>query len=241
MFRSALAKHVLPFCVVDPPFVLLPVIKEGGEYRLKTAAELRELGYRRAADWFQRAEAEWNRCRGAKAEKQDLYGWLNYQGKLMKQDPEAEFVVLYNKSGTNVSAAALNRRHAAWPFFADYTTFWSPTQTRSESEFITAVLNAGYVNHAVKPFQSMGLLGERDICKKVLELPIPTFDKANAAHVRLAELGAVAARIVEKGVSEGSIAGSLAVQRRLARQAAAKELKEIDALVKKLLIPRKAK
>jgi hypothetical protein len=50
VFRSALAKHVLPFAVMELPYVVLPVLKEKGKYALKTAAELRKLGYRGAAE-----------------------------------------------------------------------------------------------------------------------------------------------------------------------------------------------
>ena len=59
IFRTALSKNVLPFYVGELPYILLPVLKEDGQYRLKTARELRELGYRLIADWFQRAEREW--------------------------------------------------------------------------------------------------------------------------------------------------------------------------------------
>ena len=36
---------------------------------------------------------------------------------------------------------------------------------------------------------------ERDIHKRVWELPIPAFDKTNPVHTRLSELGAAAERI----------------------------------------------
>jgi hypothetical protein len=84
----------------------------------------------------------------------------------------------------------------------------------------------------------MGLLGERDIEKKVLELPIPQFDGKDQVHRRLAELGESASKAVAKAILDGTIEGTLATRRRLARQAAADQLKEIDVLVKDMLLPR---
>jgi hypothetical protein len=120
VFITALSKNVLPFYVGELPYVLLPVLKEGSQYRFKTASELRSLGYRRIADWFQKAEHEWERNRGAKAERQNLYQRLNYQNGLLKQNPDAEFLVLYNlKSrrnynyvymGASISKAAKSSR-----------------------------------------------------------------------------------------------------------------------------------
>ena len=64
VFRTAISKNILPFAVVDLPYVVLPVMKEAGQYSLKTAAELRKLGFRNAAEWFERAEREWKKHRG---------------------------------------------------------------------------------------------------------------------------------------------------------------------------------
>lgn len=234
VFQTALAKHVLPFAVVDLPYVLLPVLKEEGEYHLTKAVELRKLGYRKAADWFDRAETEWNQSRGAKADRQDLYGWLNYQNKMMKQNPEATFEVLYNAAGKNISAGMFIRGLKGVPFYAEHTVYRSEFQTMAESLFLVSILNCEVVNQIIKPFQSFGLLGERHIEKKVLELPIPQFDRKDPVHLRLADLAESASKAVARGIAEGVIAGTLATRRRLAREAAASQLKEIDVLVKGL-------
>jgi hypothetical protein len=59
-----------------------------------------------------------------------------------------------------------------------------------ENGFGAAVLRSYKVSSAVKPFQSRALMGERDFPAKILELPIPQFDKGNPIHRRLAVLGA---------------------------------------------------
>jgi len=235
LFRTALSKHLLPFYVSELPYVLLPLIKEYSQYKLKSAGELRTLGFRRIADWFHRAEHEWNRHRGAKAKRQDLYGRLNYQNELLKQNPDAEFLVLYNAAGTNLTSVLLDLKRVDRPFFAEHKTYWAPVQTAAEGQYLVSFLNSNKVNEIVKPFQSMGLMGERDIEKKVLEVPIPQYNKKDPVHKRLATLGAAAAKKVQDHVTTQRLQGSLARKRAQVRALLEAELKEIDQLVAQIL------
>jgi type I restriction-modification system DNA methylase subunit len=235
IFRTALAKHILPFHVCELPYILLPVLKEKDGYRLMKAQELRDKGYRGAAEWFSKAEGEWNRHRGNKAESQDLYQWLNYQNKLMKQDPETEHVVLYNTSGMNLSSTLVELRSIEKPFYADAKSYWTSTQTVDEGFYLCSVLNSDIVNQLIKPFQSKGLLGERDIHKKVLELPIPQFDRKDPVHGRLALIGKGCTSAVSKLTQSGSLTGTLAAKRAKVREHLCVEMKEISQLVRKIL------
>ena len=99
------------------------MLKEKDGYRLFRTQELRDKGYRGIAEWFSRAESEWNRARGNKADQQDLYQWLNYQNKLMKQNPEADYIVLFNAAGKNMSAAFFEVRKVMRPFYAEHTVY----------------------------------------------------------------------------------------------------------------------
>jgi len=155
----------------------------------------------------------------------------------MKQDPEAEFVVLYNAAGTNLSAGVYDVSSRSRMFYAEHTVYASVTQTLPEAFYLVSVLNCSTVNEIIKPFQSLGLLGERHIEKKVLELPIPQFDKTDKVYLRLAELGESASKAVLSAIQSGTIAGTLGTRRRLARESAAAQLEEIDKLVKGLLSP----
>ena len=79
--------------------------------------------------------------------------------------------------------------------------------------------------------------GERDIHKKVLELPIPLFDARKPGHAALGKLGAearkAAARAVAGGKAEGW-PGGLARRRAIVRSALADVLGRIDEAVKTL-------
>ena len=70
-----------------------------------------------------------------------------------------------------------------------------------EAYYISAILNSNVVNKAIKPFQSLGVLGERDIHTLPLELPIPDFDSKNQFHRRISELG----RTCESKINDGKI------------------------------------
>jgi hypothetical protein len=73
--------------------------------------------------------------------------------------------VLYNAAGTNVSAAYFDRRK--YPrFVVELKLYWAAFSNRAEAHHVTSILNSKRANRAIKPFQSTGLLGERDIEKK---------------------------------------------------------------------------
>jgi hypothetical protein len=101
------------------------------------------------------------------------------------------------------------------------------------------------VNHAIKPFQSVGLQGERDIHKKLLELPIPSYDRKDELHAQLVALAAEAEReatgvVQNAGRSNGMtrhphLPTSLGGRRMVVRDALSSTLRFIDLRVKELL------
>ena len=88
--------------------------------------------------------------------------------------------------------------------------------------------------------QSRGLWGPRDICMKVWELPIPAYDEDKSAHNELAKLGMectrkftkILATLDTKEITPGKI-GRL---RSDVREKLSDELKEIDVIVRKIMV-----
>jgi hypothetical protein len=119
----------------------------------------------------------------------------------------------------------------------DYTLYWRAFDEPAEAHFLTAVLDAASTNKAIKPFQSTGLLGERDVTKKLLDLPIPLFNAEVATHRKLSELGLDAHRQAQAAIIDQNFphGASLARQRAYIRTALAETLSKIDDLVKTLL------
>jgi glutamate synthase domain-containing protein 1 len=143
--------------------------------------------------------------------------------------------VLYNAAGTNISASSIDREKLPLFLLVDHKLYWISCDTEEEGHYLAAVLNSSSVNEAIKPFQSMGLLGERDIHKKVLDVPIPAYQQKQAKHRDLAALGEMAQAEVESIVGEPAFPVSLARRRSAVRDRIKGTLEEIDAIVRTLI------
>ena len=235
IFSTALSKHLLPFALLKPPAIVLPIREKNGAIEMVTAKELREEGYREFATWMEQVEITWSAKRKGKADKQTAYERLDYNKELTTQNLKSRYLVLYNAAGTNLSAATVDRNNLEEPFLVEHKLYWGAFDSCAEANFVTAILNADVVNEEIKPFQSHGLMGERDIEKKVLELPIPVFDTRIPQHKLLADLGQRAQREATRYVASNTLPASLARQRALVRKAVSDILTEINDLVGKLL------
>jgi hypothetical protein len=201
------------------------------------ADALTAQGDREFGKWMKEAERIWNGKREDKASKQNLYERLDYQKELTRQDLSQRYLVLYNHSGQNVAAAFFDRDTQKVPFVVDVKLYWAAFSNPDEADYVSAVLNSETVNAAIKPFQSVGLLGERDIHKKVLDLPIPQYNPDDAKHRKIAELGAKARIETAKVIASGDfpLDAEIAKQRGFIRTRLETEMEVIDALVAKLL------
>lgn len=237
LYSSALAKHLLPFATLTPATVALPLKDKEGVLSMIKSESLKKEGYREFAEWVSEAERIWDEKRDQKASRMSLLEWLDYQGKLTAQNLRQRHLVLYNAAGTNVAAACFDRKSCPLPFVVDHKLYWAAFKDSCEADYVAAILNSETANKAIKPFQSTGLLGERDIHKKLLELPIPLFNHEDALHRNLSEMGVVARAAAAVAIKSENFPadGSLARQRRFVRTHLKKELQEIDALVAKLL------
>ncbi|MGC9293543.1 MAG: N-6 DNA methylase [Acidobacteriaceae bacterium] len=236
LFCTAISHHVLPFVLLEPSPVVLPLEESNGAYYTLTTRELKRKGYREFAKWMEQAEKIWNEKRGAKT-SHTLLQWLDYSGKLTSQSPAHRHLVLYNASGTNISATTIDNARLPLRFVVDTTLYWIAVKELSEANYLAAILNSEVVNKAIKPFQATGLLGERHVHKKVLDLPIPLFDPKIATHRKLSELGSEAYQQAQSLIRDQNFpaATSLARQRAYIRTALEDVLVEIDGLVKSLL------
>lgn len=237
LFSTVIAKHLLPFLVLPPATVILPVEASSGVLSIRDADYLRKEGHRDAGKWFAQAEKIWQEKRARKASRQTLYEWLDYQGKLTAQVLSQRHLVLYNAAGTNVSAACFDRRTHPLSLIVEHKVYWAAFSDPAEARYVTAILNSSVANQAIKPFQSTGLLGERDIEKKLLDLPIPIYSATKRAHGALAQLGERAAAEAAALVSSPLFPArtSLARQRGFIRHGIAPILADIDKLVGELL------
>jgi aminoglycoside phosphotransferase len=100
--------------------------------------------------------------------------------------------------------------------------------------FLVGVLNSHVVNEAIKPYQTQGLQGERDIHRRPFEVcPIPLFDPKNRLHQQIARVAAQARKKVLPW--KDKIEGNAGQAREKARNIVQSELSELNDLVVKLL------
>ena len=187
--------EVMPFCHLRPSMAVLPIIPRGGRYSVISREQAKQLGYRHLAEWLERAEREWSEIRGAKREKLTLYQWLDYRRKLSMQSPGARFKVVYLTSGAHLASTLVDveRVRESSPLLnnvvIDSTLYHYETDDEDEAYYLVAVLNSNVLDELIKPMQSKGEFGERDIHKKPLEYPIPRYNPHNPVHEKLSKLG----------------------------------------------------
>jgi hypothetical protein len=240
LFGSLLAKDLMPFAIRKLSLVVLPLIETShGDLQIIDSTTALGEGFQHAHDWFAHAEDIWRK--GRRDANFEFAEWLNYQNKLTAQSLSAPFIVLTNKSGTNLCAAMLRADDAKKigkvpirGFITENVTYRYYAKSEEEAHYLVGVLNTPLVNETIKPFQSQGLMGERDIHRRPFEVcNIPLFDPKNELHRQIAKVSAAARAellpIVPK--MELPVAGA----RKAARNLVAGKLAILDELTRGLL------
>jgi hypothetical protein len=247
LYSVATGSELVPFATTTLPMAVLPIEPSALGFKMVTGAQAAATGCSGLAAWLSDVEKIWKTKRGEKAARMDIYSRLDYSNTLTRQRPRAKYKVLYNAAGTNLCAAVLNQRRRIIKkvggqelklngIVAEHKVYRMETDDEGEAYYVAAVLNSGPLDRLVKPMQSRGQFGERDIEKKPLEFPIPKYDPKNRTHQRLAELGKECASKAEKTVPDlekkysslGKIRGEI-------RAVIREELRQIDELTLKLL------
>lgn len=70
---------------------------------------------------------------------------------------------------------------------ADWKTYWMETDDEAEAYYISAILNSPSVDEAIKPMQTRGAFGERDIVK-ASGMSHSKFNPNNQTHLRFSQL-----------------------------------------------------
>ncbi len=239
LYGTALAEDILPFVVRKLRLVVLPVIDKGGELAILQYLDVLGEGAPFASDWVKRSESIWNKRRKNKG--QSAFDRLNYNSLLSDQKLKVKVTVLYNKSGTNLVAAYLTTSECRMVggltvagFIADHVTYRYYVETEDHALYLVGVLNSNVVNEAIKPYQSQGLMGERDIHRRPFEVcPIPLFEAQTPLHKKIVE---VARKGREKMLKwKSKIGGNAAQAREAARHIVRPEIDQLDELVTELL------
>lgn len=247
LYSTLLSADLLPFGQLDFRLIVLPIIPDQANYKMLTAETALKRGAWHLANWLAEVESTWKVKRDSKAGGMTSIENLNYRNKITQQNSQVAYRVVYNASGTNLAAAVIENKPATMEvngqelksngFITDNKMFYLETNDEAAARYITAMLNAPIIDLLVKPLQSRGSLGPRDIHNKVLDLPIPLYKANDKAHRELAELGQTCAAKTAEWVSLTPDAAKMSIgsARGKVRQYLATELAAIDAIVRKLL------
>lgn len=201
LYATLRGSEIVPFTHLPFLIIVLPAEQTRSQYKMINKEEAIEKGKNHLYRWLKRAEEEWTRLRGEKAEKMTIYERLNRFNGIVNQSPEERFKVLYLTSGTYLAACMVDLEKEDLKvcldgisiplngFVADTKTYYFETNKTNEAYYLVSILNAPIVDDLIKGMQSRGLFGPRDIHKKVLDLPIPKFDSDNPTHMELSKLG----------------------------------------------------
>jgi hypothetical protein len=246
IYSTILGSDIYPFSHTLTP-VILPVEVAGDKFRIiiKNEALTR---YPLLAKWLDKAEKVWNEIRGEKQIKMDIYQRIDYASGITRQNPRKRFKVIYATAVTNIVSCVVDTHLISNEFngfVADAGTYYYETDNEKEAYYLSCFFNSKIIDDALKYIQTPGLFGVRNIHKKVLELPIPQFDKSNKSHQRLAELGKKASEkaqqklkeILEKEYKnlECLKPQHVARIRKEIREEIKNELEEIDEIAEKIL------
>jgi len=239
IFETVLAKDIIPFAVKGTDAVFLPLVKKDHSIHMADSSVLLENGFEYSSSWMQDVDDLWTKNR--KSEDRSLIQRLNYNQTLIKQNIDAPYVVLYNTSGTNLTASLYIRTESEKSdfksngFIADAKTYYYYPRDIDEAFYIIAVLNSNVVNIAIKEFQPQGLYGERDIHRRPFEVcTIPRYDKNNNIHISLSNIGRKCFDEVQGYIPK--LRGRVGRLRTEVRKILKLRISKINNLVEKLLI-----
>jgi hypothetical protein len=112
--------------------------------------------------------------------------------------PETKQYLSIGQAGEGLLFLYLAYRYVKNGVVVESTLYHYETNNVDEAYYLVAILNSSVLDELIKPMQSKGEFGERDIHKKPLEFPIPRYDPNNDVHRCLSELGRKASEIVQR-------------------------------------------
>jgi hypothetical protein len=256
LFATLLSDHMVPFGWRRPSLIVLPLSQRAdGPQCLLEHDDAVRAGKIGLANWLRGAEAAWNRLRKS---QEGLLDYLNWRNKLTRQRTTGVVKLLYNTSGTHLCACVVDARKPSRiaeaeydlrvnGFVADTTTYWFETPSPDEAHFLCAVLNAPYVDHAIKPHQPKGLFGatkgggQRHIHRRPFEvLPVPQYSPGDPRHRHLADLSRRCHKAVSdslSGADEGVLKTPIGrLRTRVRTEILPEYLDQINAVVQEILV-----
>jgi hypothetical protein len=245
LFNTLVATDLVPFGTLGRKLIFLPIFIKRGKVEMFSSSKQPEIIQTETSNYLEKAEKEWKKHSTGTASKMSTYEWMNYQGKLTRQNVNAKFKVLYAGSATYMTSCVIEQQKKCHftinnttfdsnSFIADVATYYYDTDSEDEAYYLTSVFNSKILDDLIKPEQSKGDFGPRNIHKLPLTFPIPQFDPKNIKHEKLAKLGKACHEKVMEFLPTINLKSTGKI-RSVIRKFLEKEYKEIDENVKTIL------
>ena len=189
-----LGETIVPFRLLTAIPAMIPL--DGS--KLLDSAEASEAGYHYLAAWLRDAEAKWaeysNRTPDGRL-VMTLSDRIDHMRNLSHQVGPAAVRVVYNKAGTRLSAARLDKHDV----LVDHSAYWVTAHTAGEAAYLVGLINSAAVLAKVADLQPHGQRDKRHFDNLVWTLPIPEYDDTDPVHRDLAA-AATRAEAIAAGV-----------------------------------------
>ena len=243
LFKTALSNNIVPFGLIGSHLIALPCIIINNKIKMVSAKEIENKGDLISLDWFLQCEKTWEKYKTENCKDISNIMWLNYQNKLTNQNLKHQYLIIYTASGLNAVSTIIDRNNFTLPFIVESKLYSYSTDNINEAYYLIAFLNSYIANSIIKPFQSKGLYGERDIHKKILNISFPEYDKDNDYHNKLSVLAKNSCEKVQNFIKDKNFnqygnnmkPTELGKFRNKIRTVVNNELNEIDIILKIIL------
>lgn len=177
-----LGESIVPYRLINPFEVVLPINDKGQIYTERTAIE---GGFPLLAERLSEIEQKWKTYgKGRYLFTQHI----DFMRQLTGQFPIRPVRVVYAASGSLPAACIIRDARAV----IEHKLYWTAVSSENEAAYLTALLNSEVTRSRAEQYQSRGQFGARDFDKVIWNLPIPSFDPKNKLHLKLAAAGAEA-------------------------------------------------
>jgi len=209
LFNTVVATDLVPFGILKRRLLFAPILITGNKIEMISSAEQTELIQTDTCNYLKKVEQYWRKYSTGTASTMSPYEWINYKNKLTNQNPDANFRVIYAGSATYMTASIIipkekyhfnvsNMKFTTNRFITDVATYYYDTDSEDEAHYLVSIFNSKTLDKLIKPEQSKGDFGPRNIHKLPLTFDIPKYDPSNKHHKILVKVGSQCTRKVEK-------------------------------------------
>lgn len=242
LFNTIVAADLVPFGIISRRLLFLPISIIDNKIEIIRSNNNKELNIE-TIDYLKNVEKIWNE-NSLQASKYTIYEYINYRNKLTQQKINTRYKVVYVGSASYMTASVIipNEEYIfdihGTPFntnnfITDVSMYYFDTDDENEAHYLTAILNSNIMDELIKPEQSKGSFGPRNIHKLPLTFNIPKFDHKLTTHIELSKLSKKCSEKTQKLIPNFSNTDIGALRREI-RNNLLKEYSMIDQIVKKL-------